>query len=223
MQKIIKHLMAIAALMAAASSQALPIVQADAFTAGDNKAALETETGLVWMDFGVNQHYSYAQVASKLSTDYLGWRLPTESEVIKLWTGLFAAMPGWSTYSGIGFIESPSLDSEFESIFAILGSGLDATYINTNTQTNESETWTARSGFGVFKFDSGNYGIVSMASPYDTVHNNEALYLDLHGVDASDWYGTMLVKNTDVPEPSSLMLLGLGVFGLLFVRRRTAK
>lgn len=223
MQKYFKQLLAVAALMATASSQALPIVQADAFTAGDNKAALETTTGLVWMDFGVNQHYSYTQVASTLNTGYLGWRLPTESEVINLWVGLFAAMPGWTNYSGLGVLSNSSLDSEFESIFAILGSGLDATFINTNHQTGESETWKARSGFGVFKFDSGNYGIVSMSSPYDDTHPNEAIYLNLSSVDASEWYGTMLVKNTNVPEPSSIIILGLGLLGLTFVRRRSAK
>lgn len=220
MRKIITKLVACLALSTAATTQALPIVQADAFSVGDNKAALETGTGLVWMDFGVNQHYSYSQVVSKLNTEYLGWRLPTQSEVINLWSGLFSTMPGWLTNTGIGFIGSTSLDSEFDNIFAVFGSGLDSTNITTDMNTGVTETWTARSGFGVFKFDSGNFGMVSMESPYDAVHVSEALYLDLHGVDASDWYGTMLVKNTNVPEPSSVILLG---FGLLLVRRRAYK
>jgi hypothetical protein len=220
MQKTIKRLFALAAFMVAASSQALPIVQADAFTAGDNKAALETNTGLIWMDFGVNSNESYAQVNSKLNTDYLGWRLPTANEVIHLWSGLFGAMPGWFSFPGIGFVGSVNADSEFENIFAILGSGQDATYITTNHQTGETETWKARSGFGVFKFDSGNYGMASMASPYDSIHESEAMYLELHGVDASEWYGTMLVKNAHVPEPSSLLIFGLGLLGLCFTRRR---
>jgi hypothetical protein len=215
----IKKLMAIAVLLTAARTQALPIVQADAFAAGDNKAALEISTGLVWMDFGVNDNETYSQVKSKLNTDYLGWRLPTGVEVQHLWTSLFSTMPGWHEYSGLSFLDEYNLDAEFESIFAILGSGKDATRINTNTQTEVTETWQARSGFGVFQSDSSKYGLVNMFEPYDSIHNDESLYLEFY-VDVNDWYGTMLVKNTNVPEPSSLMMFGLGLLGLLFSRRR---
>lgn len=45
MLKKLARTLSLASLLLSASSQALPIVQADAFVAGDNKAALETSTG----------------------------------------------------------------------------------------------------------------------------------------------------------------------------------
>jgi hypothetical protein len=220
MRKMITRLAACFALTAAASTQALPIVQADAFAVGDNKAALETSTGLVWMDFGVTVDESYSEVVSKLDTKYKGWRLPTGSEVTHLWNSLFSAMPGWYVYPTISFLDQPNLDQEFEDIFNILGYGKDSTHIVTNMNTGDVDTWKSKSAYGVFKYESGEFGWVRMSEPYDNIHNDDSVLLHLN-VDASDWYGTLLVKS-EAPEPSTLMLLTLGLLGLGFVRR-TAK
>lgn len=219
MKKNISGLIAAASLLLSVNTFALSIVQADAFTAGHNKAALETSTGLVWMDFGINNNETYAEVTSKLSSDYLGWRLPTEAEVKHLWNGLFGHIPGWQSDTGMGFGQT-GLDAGFDSIFSILGSSGDVTNAPYNENGEVLETWTTRAAFGLFAYDSGNYGMIFMEQPYDTIHYDSSLIIELVD-DASDWYGTMLVKS-DVPESSSIVMLGLGLFGLGWSRRRSA-
>jgi hypothetical protein len=55
----------------------------------------DTNTGLVWMDFGVNNGISYNEVkgyveneATLLGVDYSMWRLPTVEEVYSMWANL---------------------------------------------------------------------------------------------------------------------------------------
>lgn len=48
---------------------------------GDQKATLDTDTGLEWLDLTVTDNQSYDQVSALLSTTYKGWRLPTYDEV----------------------------------------------------------------------------------------------------------------------------------------------
>lgn len=70
------------------SVYALNIVNFDAFTQGDKYAMLDIDTGLVWMDFGVNNGKSINTVIKELDEQYSDWRLPTELEVISLWRKL---------------------------------------------------------------------------------------------------------------------------------------
>jgi hypothetical protein len=60
----------------------------DAFQKNDNLAMRDVETGLVWLDFGVNNGESINSVFSNLKGIYADWRLPTESEVISFWERL---------------------------------------------------------------------------------------------------------------------------------------
>lgn len=56
-----------------------------------NDSFIDENTGLEWMDFGINNKFTYNYVASQLGTGgvYEGWRLPTESEVLELWVNTF--------------------------------------------------------------------------------------------------------------------------------------
>jgi hypothetical protein len=227
MIKKLASALGLASILLSASAQALPIVQADAFTAGDNKAALETSTGLVWMDFGVNQHQSYSEVVSLLSNEYLGWRLPTAAEVDNLWTNLFDGLPEWNRYSqDFGYLSSYDHDDYFDQIFAIFGQSPDAEVTVTDNDTNLLlDSWTTKALFGVFAKESGVNGFVNLWQAYDDVHPNSALYIEMSsGVDISDWYGTLLVKDTitSVPEPSGLTL-GLFLLLALVYRRKLAR
>jgi hypothetical protein len=79
------------------AANALPIVDYDAFSNDDKKAVLEVDTGLIWMDFGINHKFTFSEVKDKLDTEYAEWRLPTEEEVTNLWNNLFGEIDGWST------------------------------------------------------------------------------------------------------------------------------
>ncbi|PUA29576.1 MAG: hypothetical protein B0W54_03055 [Cellvibrio sp. 79] len=72
-----------------ANVQALPIEDADAFVVGDRKAIYEVSSGLTWLDFGINNNRSFSEVMAELdSGQYVGWRLPSEFEVLHLFKGL---------------------------------------------------------------------------------------------------------------------------------------
>nr|AAP70382.1 Uvs113 [uncultured bacterium] len=197
------------------TAQALPIIEADAFTTGDNKAILETDTGLVWMDFGVNSHLSYEHVRYLLPTEFSGWRLPTAREVDHLWTALFSGLPEWNRYGqSFGSLNSLTQDDYFASIFAIFGQSPDGNFSLRDDEGNVLDAWTTKSLFGVFKDESGVSGFVSADSPYDDIHYSSAIYIE--NVDVSGWFGTLLVKDTPstVPEPISFTLLLIGLLSL---------
>lgn len=222
LKKLVSSL-SLATLLFSATTQALPIVQADAFTAGDNKAVLETDTGLVWMDFGVNSHLSFDHVQYLLPTQFAGWRLPTAAEVDHLWTGLFGDFPEWHRWDqGIGFLSSMSIDEYLNSIFAVFGNSLDSTTFVKGEFGDVIESWTSKSILGVFMKEPGVSGFVSINMPYDDIHYRDAMYLEMSGTDVSGWFGTLLVKDTTstVPEPTSITLLLIAAAALVARNRR---
>jgi len=221
MLKKLASSLTLATLLFSATTQALPIVQADAFTAGDNQAALETSTGLVWMDFGVNSHLSYDNVRYLLPTQFAGWRLPTAAEVDHLWSALFGSLPEWNRYSqGFGFMSSKTQDDYFDAVFAVFGNNMDVSYETRDQDGNPVDSWTSKSMIAVFMEESGVAGFVSADSPYDDIHDSTAMYLEMAGTDVSGWFGTLLVKDTtSVPEPGSVFLV-LFAFAALVVRKR---
>lgn len=223
MLKKLARTLGLASLLLSATSQALPIVQADAFAAGDNKAALETSTGLVWMDFGVNSHLSYDHVRYLLPTQFAGWRLPTAAEVDHLWSALFDNLPEWNRYNqGFGSMASMNQDDYFNSIFDVFGNNADSYFESRDQDGNVIDSWTSKSMFAVFQKEPGVSGYVSADSPYDTIHSSTAMYIEMTGVDVSGWFGTLLVKDsaTTVPEPGSLFLMLVAMSALVVRHRR---
>ena len=222
MLKNLSRSLAIALSLFAGTTQALPIIEADAFAAGDNKAALETSTGLVWMDFGVNSHLSYNHLGSLLNTEFAGWRFPTAAEVDHLWTSLFADLPEWNRFSpGFGTLTSFSHADYFNSIFNVFGQNLDTTYFTLDADGNMLESWAVKNLFAVFMDESGASGYVSMSLPYDPIYPNTSLYLEFD-TDVSGWFSSMLVKDNaaTVPEPGSIFLALLAFAGLILRKRR---
>lgn len=222
MLKTIAKCIAVISLFLATTTQALPIVQADAFNVGDNKAALETNTGLLWMDFGVNAHLSYDNVRQLLPTEFAGWRLPTAAEVDHLWTSLFADLPEWNRSSpSVGSLGSSSHTDYFNSIIDVFGQNPDTTFFTLDADGNMLESWTVKNLFAVFMDESGVSGYVSMSVPYDPIYPNTAFYMEFD-TDVSGWYSALLVKDTAtvVPEPGSLFLMLLAMVALVVRNRR---
>ncbi len=232
MLKKLARTLGLATLLLSASTQALPIVQADAFSAGDNKAALETSTGLVWMDFGVNSHRTFSDVVSSLDTDYAGWRLPTIAEVDHLWTNLFGGLDEWSrlqpTFASLSTFDKniTMYDDYFNSLMGVFGNlvGLNGhyTYYRDDVLIYSAD-YTYKSSFAVFS-DSGVNGFVNLFVPTDNniIPRHAAFSYEMRIPflqDISLQQSTLLVKkSTNVPEPASGLLAVLAIF-MLAVRR----
>jgi MYXO-CTERM domain-containing protein len=73
------------------------LVEADWQNAGDNKAVLDTSSGLTWLDFTETHFYTRGDLLNDLSSVFSGWRLPTANEVSSLMAG---AMPNLTALSG---------------------------------------------------------------------------------------------------------------------------
>lgn len=218
MLKTIAKSIAVISLLLATTTHALPIVQADAFSAGDNKAVLETSTGLVWMDFGVNNHQTYTEIENSLLTTYNGWRFATLTEIDHLWTSLFEDLPEWNRIDrNAGFLSTTEHDDYFNSITEVFGvTWYDGVRSNTDEFGNV-DSWLNKTLFAPFSDGVSVSGLIYLFIPYDDIHPNEVYYWVVPGYDVTYPEGALLVKDTgvSVPEPTSLMLLMLGVLALV--------
>jgi hypothetical protein len=191
---------------------------------GDNKAALEIDTGLIWMDFGVNTGSTYSEVVNSLSTDYVGWRLPTLEEVDNLWMGLFGNLPEYHRWEPeLGIMYSMDYDDYFGEIFSVFGTTEDLLSRASDANGNIYDAYISKAMQGIFQVSPEIHGLVRAQAPYDDAFPNDTLYLVSPHINVSDWRtsSTLLVKDPiTVPEPSALSLLLLGLLGLAFKRIR---
>ena len=230
MLKKLSKCIALISLFLATASQALPITQADAFETGDNKAVLEKSTGLVWMDFGINNGRSLVEVESELATTFKGWRLATESEVKHLAADLFSDLPGWdpdahgSGWGGTGNYQANLLTD----VFTLWGhSGTDNYWYLDNelVMQNRPLIWSQ----GRFRRDDGQVAELYFGEASDTGANIFSGRVTLWGEHIT-WpddetfhsMGTLLVKST-VSEPTSGLMFLLGLAGLLISKRRASR
>jgi hypothetical protein len=88
MSKLIYKLVFLCFIFSPSVSHSTIIENFDAFQQNDKLALRDIDTGLVWLDFGVNNGESINSVVNNLNGLYAGWRLPTEAEVINLWEKL---------------------------------------------------------------------------------------------------------------------------------------
>jgi hypothetical protein len=59
-------------------------VPTDVYAINDQKATLDSETGLEWLDLTETFDITYNTVVSELDTTYAGWRLPSAQEVMHM-------------------------------------------------------------------------------------------------------------------------------------------
>lgn len=74
-------------------------IHTDWKTAGDKQAALDTETGIEWLNLTQTNGKTITQVTDLLNTTYSGWRLPTYTEVSSMITRFFGNPTSWNAYS----------------------------------------------------------------------------------------------------------------------------
>ncbi|WP_191968517.1 PEP-CTERM sorting domain-containing protein [Cellvibrio sp. KY-GH-1] len=234
MLKKLARTLGLATLLLSATTQALPIVQADAFTAGDNKAVLETSTGLVWMDFGITVTKDYTSdmlftnLVKNLGTTYKGWRLASEAEVTHLWFSLFGSQGIPVSTSNPDEYSLQDWDGvllpRFQDIADVFGYTFDGlSYINPTGEEGASIEFLNKAAIAHFYTASGKLGSFIFLTPHSGAGVNISnAWLTVNDAFPREIaYGAMLVKDTSVPEPSTFILLSLGLLGLGIARRAT--
>lgn len=237
MLKKLARTLGLTSLLLSVTSQALPIVEADAFAVGDNKAALETSTGLVWMDFGVNLNQDFTSemlftnIMNNLSSTYKGWRLATETEVTHLWFSLFGSqvIPVSNTTPNEYNLQDWDGDLliHFQAITDVFGYTWDGlASINPTGEEGAGVDYLNRAAIGHFYTAGGNLGSFRLFTP----HPDAAVSLSHTTLNTKDLvplefaYGAMLVKDSasSVPEPSSVLLMLLAMAAMAFQNRRAS-
>jgi hypothetical protein len=213
-----KYLLKIASLFLLTThyAHALPITDADAFIAGDHKAIYETNTGLTWMDFGVNNNESFNQVAGELNTTYQGWRMPTHTEVMHLFGDLFQDN-NWTVPNNPFYGSAKNSTPDITDIINIWGVNyqdpnwfLSRAYYSDNNILNFVQIDGSISASGIYL---GADLLVCCNTPIPHLFHPDSI---------GD--GTLLVHDSQptatLPEPPTYLLLISGLLALFFSRRR---
>lgn len=189
----------------------------------------DTDTELVWIDFGVTNSRQYAKTVLQLEVGgiYEGWRLPTLEEVMTMVSNISYA---GGQQADIEFAETATSgiyeaqdgntlgkdDSVWDSIFNVIGyndkyAGGLATYSEALFQGTDGLSTLIISDWGATDTSVNDY-----ITLWDHRNFNSSATSSYKGL------STLLVREapTSVPEPTSLALLGLSIFGLIFIKRK---
>ena len=191
----------------------------------DYDSFIDSNSGLVWIDFGQTNKLSYNEVVAELEDGGLfsAWRLPTAQEVHGMWSGSIASLyNATSNYLSapefdqqvFGADRSYKLNSPFESLFDIMG------FNEFRTSGGDADTAVSLGHFQGFaglaflevvdrSFQDGYYG------DYLRLTDRPDWSADYYYNSAFPSQSTLLVRK--VSEPSIAALL---VFSLVFLTRK---
>jgi hypothetical protein len=195
----------------------------------DNDSFIDQSTGLEWMDFGVNNIYSFDQTLELIKPGeiYSDWRLATRQEAFSLWKNAFIGMGADGEvqnpdnfdfiYAWDNSDSNPNHDSIWEDVFDIMG--YNHRYaIDMIIEENQAQA--------LFFNDDGSVGYAyfndNKNSPQFDYNADDFIVLSSLADDASHQrnqvhtvFSSLLVKPVQsVPEPSTLAIFALGMIGL---------
>lgn len=173
-------------------SHHFPLVSTDAFVGGDRQAVHDTETNLVWLNFGINNGASFNEVVAALQTTYKGWRLPTEAEVKTLWAKLFDPANKFDPYECF-YIWGANKTPKDHVPFLSFGHFINADgYL---AHASFSEVGTQISAFTPSKFYNDGYTVANLGVEGDRKYDGSDYYPFSAGGNAE--ISTLLVKDPE--------------------------
>lgn len=204
-------------------------------TSFERGSFIDTETGLAWMDFGINNGKSFNYVSSRLgsSDEFFGWRLPTSTEVYALWSNLAnlenveADIENLNQYGEGQFLARDNNSRVIGGDDTVWDHAFNAIGYNTFASTDFVER---TNGIGFFMGDNG-LASVSFSDAKDThggwftFHDelkirDDAAYSDFFLNLAHENYSTMLVREVKVSEPATIGALIIGLILTCYRRQK---
>ena len=201
------------ALACTAPAEAMPIEGTCAGVA-DTTVTCDTDTQLEWLDLGLTTGFSAAEILGGAGGFITEWRFASFSEVDQLflsagWDGVDQTVDGTDSVAMAG--PAGLLVTLMGTSFGNFGQGMAATADPTRFATPFFQVFPSTGNV-----ITGRFGCTGGVFPGDC----PGLRLD----DAFATVGSFLVRDAaaDVPEPTTLGLLGAGLLVLLFARRTRA-
>ena len=220
MKKTIKSVLLSALLLAGVSAHA-ELVHTDWKVDGDSLATLDVDTGIEWLKLTETAGRSYNTVSGQLGSDFLGWRLPSESEFQTLLVKMYPSIGNIATNSYVGVVESDYLF--WRDAFG--SSATDGSVVR-------SFGW-YMSDVGTLHYGGNDVNYIHGNDPYvangfiDSGHANYAVFLVSDGgVTLSSINNPLLnANNPNAPEivEDVYAPLGLGVLSLVMLGFRTRR
>lgn len=182
------------------------LVASDWLVAGDQRATLDTASGLEWLDLNETFGLSFNEVQSQLDSTFAGWRLPTAAEVDALMTGQFGPL---ATGPNVSAGWQSSAIQQWQSLMGETGFAFNGLHLDHGNRLIYSGVDPRGiAGGDIMYFDN------RWVLDFDTVYGASAVWLVSDG-------GLTLSSRQEVGDvPAPLGLGALTLAGLIGWRRR---
>lgn len=221
-------------LLALSLSSNAAFINTDWKVAGDAQAVLHEETGIEWLNVTHTMGMSIDEVTGEMNGQFSGWRLPSIAEINEMYSDFFN-IHGQLSDTAVNYVGVPeAVASQYISLFGETYSSGDHYSIVNHLGSVEGYTYQSYVRYGGSDILYGNreYGSNTAGSAY----NVGVFLVSDGGTTLSSQNDPSLNQNnpnyaeagagpgaTSVPEPTSLAILGAGLMGFAFSRRKKQK